>query len=186
MSEESIGGSPAIDPNSGILYVNINRLAFNVRLVPRSDMSSDLSARIRRKWNKWMLYWTQDSEKPAETRFRAPDGAGQQLNAQAGTPYLLFLEPLISPDELPCTPQPWGEMEALNLNTGKKLWSQPLGTMIPGQHTGSVSVDGPIVTAGGLVFSAATVEPCLRAFATHRMARNCGAARFLAPLKRHP
>lgn len=55
-------------------------------------------------------------------------------------------------------------MEALNLNTGKMLWSQPLGTMVRGQHTGSISVGGPIVTAGGLIFTAGTVEPLLRAF----------------------
>ncbi|HET9100291.1 MAG TPA: pyrroloquinoline quinone-dependent dehydrogenase [Acidobacteriaceae bacterium] len=157
-------GSPALDPKTGVLYVNVNRLAFNVRLVPRAEMGATLSARIRRKWSKWMLYWTPGSGEPAEERFGAPDGAGQQLNAQAGTPYMLFVEPLTSPDDLPCTPQPWGTMEAVNLNTGKKLWSQPLGTMIAGQHTGSISVGGPIVTAGDLIFSAATVEPLLRAF----------------------
>ena len=52
----------------------------------------------------------------------------------------------------------------MNMNTGKRLWAQPLGTMVPGQHTGSVSLGGPIVTGGHLVFSAATVEPYLRAF----------------------
>jgi quinoprotein glucose dehydrogenase len=157
-------GSPAIDPNTGILYVNVNRLAYDVRLIPRPDMSQDISARIRRKWNKWMLYWRPDAQTPQQERFAAPDAAGQQLNAQAGTPYMLFVQPLTSPDDLPCTPQPWGAMEAVNLNTGKKLWSQPLGTMIPGQRTGSITVGGPIVTAGDLLFSAATVEPLLRAF----------------------
>ncbi|MGO8719111.1 MAG: pyrroloquinoline quinone-dependent dehydrogenase [Acidobacteriaceae bacterium] len=160
-------GSPAIDPNTGVMYANANQFAFDVRLVPRSEISSDISARIRRKWNQWMRYWKPDISLPAEQRFRAPDGAGQELSVQAGTPYLIFREPLVSPNGLPCTPQPWGEMVALNLNTGKKLWSEPLGTMIAGQHTGSVSLGGPIVTAGGLVFSAATIEPYLRAFDSH-------------------
>ena len=160
-------GSPAFDPNTGILYANTSSLAFNVRLVPRTDTGNDIVDRILRKLDKWKANFTQDSEKPAEQRFRAPDGAGQQLNAQSGTPYMLFVEPLTSPDELPCTPQPWGHMVALNLNTGNLLWAQPLGTMIAGQHTGSVSLGGPIVTAGGLVFSAATIEPYLRAFDLH-------------------
>jgi quinoprotein glucose dehydrogenase len=123
-------GSPALDPETGILYVNVNRLAFSVRLVPRPNLSNTFSARIQRKWNRWMTYWTPNAEPPVERRFLPPDGAGQQLNAQAGTPYLLSVEPLLGPDDLPCTPQPWGEMEALNLNTGKMLWSQPLGTMV--------------------------------------------------------
>jgi glucose dehydrogenase len=42
-------------------------------------------------------------------------------------------------------------------------WSRPLGTMVAGQETGSVSVGGPINTPD-LIFSAATVEPLLRAF----------------------
>jgi quinoprotein glucose dehydrogenase len=156
-------GSPAFDPHTGILYANTNSLAFNIRLVPRSHATNDIEDRILRKAEKWMAYFTPESEKPAEQRFRAPDGAGQQLNAQSGTPYQLFVEPLLSPDGLPCTPPPWGHIVALNLNSGKLLWAQPLGTMIPGLHTGSVSLGGPIVTAGGLIFSAATVEPYLRA-----------------------
>ena len=39
--------------------------------------------------------------------------------------------------------------------------------MITGQHTGSVSLGGPIVTAGGLVFSAASFEPYIRGFDLH-------------------
>ena len=157
-------GSPAVDPETGILYVNVNRMAYEVRLVPRPDRSSLVAAHLRNLWNRWMPSRTPDWIKPNEERLSAPDGAGQELNAQAGTPYLLFVAPLTSPDDLPCTPQPWGQMEAVDLNTGKKLWAQPLGTMIPGQHTGSISAGGPIVTAGDLIFSAATVEPVLRAF----------------------
>lgn len=157
-------GSPAVDPDTNVLFVNTNQLAFDTRLVPRSETGSDIASRIRRKWNKWMLYWKPATNLPAEQRFRAPDSAGQELSVQAGTPYLIFREPLLGPSGLPCTPEPWGEMVALNLNTGKKLWSQPLGTMIAGQHTGSASLGGPIITAGRLVFSAATIEPYLRAF----------------------
>ena len=36
--------------------------------------------------------------------------------------------------------------------------------MIAGQKTGSVNLGGPIVTAGGIVFTAASAEPYIRAF----------------------
>jgi quinoprotein glucose dehydrogenase len=44
------------------------------------------------------------------------------------------------------------------------VWETTLGTMIPGRKTGSINVGGPITTAGNLVFTAATIEPYLRAF----------------------
>ena len=96
-------GSPAFDPETGIMYANTSSMAFNVRLVPRMDTSNDITDRIHSKVDKWIVYFRPESEKPAEQRFRAPDGAGQQLNAQIGTPYQLFVEPLVSLDGLPCT-----------------------------------------------------------------------------------
>jgi quinoprotein glucose dehydrogenase len=36
--------------------------------------------------------------------------------------------------------------------------------MVPGKTTGSINLGGPMVTAGGLVFTAATIDPVLRAF----------------------
>ena len=39
-----------------------------------------------------------------------------------------------------------------------------MGTLLPGAETGSPSLGGPIVTAGGVIFSAATVESLLRAY----------------------
>lgn len=157
-------GSPAMDPNTGIMYADANSLAFDVRLVPRNPSGNGLFARIDRKLHQWMLYWTPTSDLPADQRFQAPDTAGYELSVQTGTPYSIFREPLVSPDGLPCTPQPWSAIVAINLNTGKKLWSEPLGTMIDGQHTGSVSSGGPIVTSGDLIFSASSSDPYLRAF----------------------
>jgi quinoprotein glucose dehydrogenase len=63
----------------------------------------------------------------------------------------------------PCTPTPWGATAALDLNTGKLLWRKPLGTLIAGEHTGTVNYGAPIVTAGGLLFTAASSQPLLRA-----------------------
>ena len=82
----------------------------------------------------------------------------------AQTPYVLIREPLVSPSGLPCSPPPWGTLNALNLNAGTIGFQVPLGAMdgIP-QH-GSTSLGGPIVTAGGIVFAAAVKDNHIRAF----------------------
>ncbi|GAC1427313.1 MAG: hypothetical protein NVSMB7_04160 [Chitinophagaceae bacterium] len=64
---------------------------------------------------------------------------------------------------------PWGTLNAIDLNTGEYVWRVPLGEYpeltkkgIP--VTGTESYGGPLVTAGGLVFIAATRDEKIRAF----------------------
>jgi glucose dehydrogenase len=68
----------------------------------------------------------------------------------------------------PCQKPPWGELYAVNAATGDVAWHVPLGITdeLPEsrQHTGRVNIGGPIATAGGLVFIAATNDRRLRAF----------------------
>jgi quinoprotein glucose dehydrogenase len=92
----------------------------------------------------------------------SPDSVGE-ISPDDGAPYRIFRRVLQDKLQRPCTPQPWGMTAALNLNTGKMEWRKPLGTMIEGQHTGTVSLGAPVVTAGGLLFTAATSQPLLRA-----------------------
>jgi quinoprotein glucose dehydrogenase len=89
---------------------------------------------------------------------------GHELSAQLETPYLLDRAPIVAPSGMPCTVQPWGTVSAVNLDTGKSVWQTPLGTLVAGQHTGTVNLGGTIVTASGLVFTAASEQPLLRAF----------------------
>src|SRR5215467_11813179 len=61
----------------------------------------------------------------------------------------------------PAIAPPWGTLNAINLNTGEFEWKIPLGEYpeLAAQgmkNTGSENYGGPIVTAGGLVFIAAT------------------------------
>jgi quinoprotein glucose dehydrogenase len=68
----------------------------------------------------------------------------------------------------PCQAPPWGEMVALNVNTGEYAWRVPLG-VIPeleakGLHTGTMNMGGSVSTAGGLVFISATTDHRFRAF----------------------
>ncbi|WP_353125579.1 PQQ-binding-like beta-propeller repeat protein [Parapedobacter pyrenivorans] len=64
---------------------------------------------------------------------------------------------------------PWGTLNAIDLNTGEYRWRVPLGEFpeltekgVP--ITGTENYGGPIVTAGGLVFIAATRDEKIRAF----------------------
>ncbi len=73
------------------------------------------------------------------------------------TGYHKFLDP----DGYPAVAPPWGTLNAINLNTGEYAWKIPLGEYpdlaAKGmKDTGSENYGGPVVTAGGLVFIAAT------------------------------
>jgi quinoprotein glucose dehydrogenase len=71
---------------------------------------------------------------------------------------------------LPCNQPPWGELVAIDVNTGKIAWRSILGVTdnFPEgkQHTGRPGLGGPIVTAGGLTFIGATDDARFRAFDT--------------------
>jgi len=69
----------------------------------------------------------------------------------------------------PAVKPPWGTLNAIDLNTGATLWQIPLGEHeeltrrgIP--PTGTENYGGPVVTAGGLLFIAATQDEKFRAF----------------------
>jgi glucose dehydrogenase len=69
----------------------------------------------------------------------------------------------------PCQKPPWGQLVALNVDTGEYAWRVPLGTIpeldAKGVHdTGSMNMGGSIATAGGLVFISATNDHHFRAF----------------------
>jgi quinoprotein glucose dehydrogenase len=64
----------------------------------------------------------------------------------------------VDPDGYPAIASPWGTLNAIHLGSGEYAWRIPLGAYpgLPDQDTGSENYGGPIVTAGGLVFIAAT------------------------------
>jgi quinoprotein glucose dehydrogenase len=75
----------------------------------------------------------------------------------------------LSPDGYPAISPPWGTLSAINLNTGEFVWKTTLGEYeelkargIP--PTGTENYGGPVVTAGGLVFIAASRDNKFRAF----------------------
>lgn len=75
----------------------------------------------------------------------------------------------LDPDGYPAVKPPWGTLNAINLNTGEYQWRVPLGELpelttrgVP--PTGTENYGGPVVTAGGLLFIAATKDERFRAF----------------------
>ena len=135
-------GSVSHDPARGLVIVPTNRLPFVVRLIPRDRF-------------------------PAE---RAAGGGVGEFATQAGTPYGMFREVLLSPQGAPCSAPPWGALAAVDLGTGDVRWEVPLGispevaSQPAAREWGSVNLGGALVTAGGLVFIAAARDTSLRAF----------------------
>ena len=89
---------------------------------------------------------------------------------QYGTPYSMSRGPLVARSGVPCTPPPWGSLVAAAPAAGSTSWQRPLGRVpwlahLPNSDTwGSILFGGPLVTAGGLVFIAASQDDRFRAF----------------------
>lgn len=70
----------------------------------------------------------------------------------------------------PCQEPPWGELIAIDVNTGDVAWRSILGVTdhFPEgkQNTGRASNGGPILTAGGVAFIGGTDDARFRAFDT--------------------
>ena len=133
-------GSAAYDPQRHLLFVDTNRLPILVKLIPKDEL--------------------------AEARKNASDldRLHGEFARQTGAPFAMFRTPLLAPSGLPCNAPPWGTVAAVDLFEGKKVWDVPLGSFIPGMNTGTITLGGPMATAGGLVFTAATMDNGLRAF----------------------
>jgi len=140
-------GGAAYDPADHLLLIPVNNLAAEVRLIPRANF---------------------DREEEANGRDLS---GGWEFARQAGTPFGMARRFLRAPGGWPCTPPPWGTLNAIDADTGAVKWTVPLGHLpamgaapAPPAQYGSVSLGGPIVTAGGLVFTAGTLDATLRAF----------------------
>lgn len=196
-------GGPAVDPTTGILYVNANEMAWTGRLEPNRGRNSPRA-----------IYMSQCSvchgEKlagsppavpsltdigprltPAQIAKTIRNGKGRmngfpnltstQISAlvdfltSGETKTITGIAPaapdmnyrfggykkFLDPEGYPAIQPPWGTLSAIDLNTGEYVWKVNLGEY-PAlakrglTNTGSENYGGPIVTAGGLVFIAAT------------------------------
>ena len=86
--------------------------------------------------------------------------------APVGGQYARFWDPA---NHVPCQNPPFGELIAVNADTGDIAWRVPLGFIEElakkgFAHTGTVNLGGSITTASGLTFIAATNDGRLRGF----------------------
>ena len=132
-------GGAAWDPIRNLLLANTNRVAAVMQLIPRKDLQAAIDHPNDMAW-------------------------GGEFGRQRGAPYALHRDWLVSPARLPCNAPPWGALVAFDLNTGKLRWQTGFGSMGEGAPLGSPGLGGPMATAGGLIFSASTFDPYLRAF----------------------
>ena len=141
-------GGLAIDPASGVLFVNQLHAAVVNRLIPREEYA-----------------------KLDPNDFIYP----QELYPLAGTPYGLHRFTALSKFGAPCNPPPWGSLTSVDLRSGEVRWRVPLGTprdkapfpiwLFTG-HLGSPSFGGGLLTASGVYFIGATTDRYFRAFDT--------------------
>ena len=135
-------GGMTYDPIHDLIIIPANQLASEVRLIERDNFESMRSSRGRKLDGDW------------------------EFAPQHGTPYGMMRRILLSPKRIPCTPPPWGTLVAISASTGDKKWEVPLGQFSPKlpANLGSLSLGGPIATAGGLVFAGGTLVSGLYAF----------------------
>lgn len=196
-------GGSAYDPETGLLYVNANDIAWTASLAENTAGNSGRQLYLRhcavchgddRAGSPPQLPSLIDigrkltpagiasiirqggGRMPSFPELGRPDvdalveylttGVNKELSASAEpghlpryrfTGYHRFLDP----DGYPAVAPPWGTLNAIDLSTGKYAWRIPLGeypelTAKGMKQTGTENYGGPIVTAGGLMFIAAT------------------------------
>jgi quinoprotein glucose dehydrogenase len=133
-------GGGAVDPTSGIYVVNYSSAVQIYRLIPRNE-------------------YEDAANRGGETGGFFP---------QTGAPYGVQLTTFLNPVGMPCWKPPYGAITAYDLKTGERLWDEPFGQV---QHLGfympeswgSITIGGPVITAGGLIFIGASMDSRVRA-----------------------
>ncbi len=149
-------GSVAVDEKDGILVANYNDMPNFDQLVPRAQADK--------------LGWK------AIDDLGGADTKGEEAAVQNGAPYAALINAgwKVPFTGLLCKQPPYGGIRAIDLKTGKTIWDHPLGdarangpfglpTYLP-ITIGTPNNGGPLITAGGLVFIAATTDNVFRAF----------------------
>ena len=144
-------GGTASDPRSGYVYAFTQNVAFIGWMQKMPAGWVDPLTRER-------------SVVPFDRGSEAGPGPYQQFTARATGP---DGRPVLG-GSWPCQKPPWGQLSAVNANTGSIAWQVTVGVTdeLPEgkRNTGRTGLAGPIVTGGGLVFLGATNDNRFRAF----------------------
>jgi len=136
-------GGVAADPKLGYVFVN--------------SIDEASIGWIEKKAPGAAVQYDRNSIVGPTSRFQWAEGNGRSGNIQGAGEH-----------GWPCQKPPWGRLIAVNAKTGDFAWSVPLGVTdeLPEakRNTGRLNMGGPMATAGGLVFIAATNDHRFRAF----------------------
>lgn len=149
-------GGVAVDKGRDIMIVPTNYLPNYVQLVTRAE-----------------------ADRMGLRPFKGEDAAHSFEGGnvpQAGAPYGALVTFFLSPLEIPCNQPPYGRLSAVDLVSGKLIWSKALGTaegsgpwripsMLP-LPIGTPLFGGAMVTQSGLTFIGAAQDQYIRAFET--------------------
>ena len=137
-------GGLAFEPDEQQVVVFSMDVPMEVALIPRDDLGS--------------VFESGDFEK-------------QEFARQAGTPYGMRRGMVDSLLGVPCIKPPWGVLTAIDMRSGTINWQTSVGSIqdiapaiVPNIELGMPGLGGPIVTAGGVIFMAATMDNYVRAF----------------------
>jgi quinoprotein glucose dehydrogenase len=133
-------GGIAFDPKRQIAVAYTMNLPFVVALIRRAELKEE---------------------------FLSGKYPGYEFGRQEGTPYGMRRSVFKSDLGIPCVKPPWGQLAAVDMEHGTIKWQIPLGdTPFIHLNLGMPGVGGPILTASGLIFIAASFDDQLRAFNT--------------------
>lgn len=146
-------GGVSVDPVNGVMLVNSNRFASYIKLLDR-EAADALGSKPQGDWGD------------------AREVGG--LVAQKNVPYAAFPQFWLTALGIPCMDPPYAYLSAVDLNSGKLLWTQPfgsskgsgaLGITVPFElPMGTPTHGGSMITAGGLGFISAAKDNIFRAY----------------------
>ncbi len=158
-------GSVAVDPVRGVIVANYNDMPNYVRLVPRAK--ADKKGWFTREQKAQM-----QAEGKSVKVDAGVEGAG---DPQAQTPYAVDVNAgwQMPVTGMLCKQPPYGGIRAIDIATGKTIWDRAFGSArrngpfgIPSHlpvTIGTPNNGGSVITAGGLIFIAASTDNLFKA-----------------------